>query len=530
MVPSSQIILSPRKQRDRVSDLPDGVLGHVLSFLPTPEAGRAAVLCRRWRYIFGHVHTVSYEEQEGERSNDWDTFYHVAKERKSCSGKLLDAINVALLCRRRCAVGIDQVPLRSFWFAFDNIMPGWDARHQWRCQEFNSWLTYVLQYAGREAQDLQLDLRFLLGPICARDSPRFNYGWSGAHGPRSAIADKNSFETDSDSDEDHEMGSYRLPGRLFSCAALKTLCLGYCQLKLPTEVNLPCLETLRLTGILTDSGRSVQRLVQSCPRLQDLTLEAVRHLRTLSVLHRRLRCFALRCCHNAKSVQIDASELVSLEYRGAVPAESLLTLHGSPPQKYSCAVDICTPVTKNVAEHAAFRKFLGSFSGTQRLHLHHGRLHRKCLSSGGLPLFPCVTRLVLQGRVESLGFVGVLRRILEQTPNLEVLTLYMAEQTQRRDQASVSGDGRRGRDNAAVVVPCEASFAKPCLRLRVKVINMVHYEGNETQRTLARLLLSNAIVLEEMCVVFIPERFAVQAGLKKEIVGWARDCSKKIFM
>jgi hypothetical protein len=62
-------------------------------------------------------------------------------------------------------------------------------------------------------------------------------------------------------------------------------------LKLPVKVNLPCLETLRLTGILLDSGRSVQRLVLSCPRLADLTLEAVRHLRTLSVLHTRLRCW-----------------------------------------------------------------------------------------------------------------------------------------------------------------------------------------------------------------------------------------------
>jgi hypothetical protein len=416
------------------------------------------------------------------------------------------------------------MPLRSFRFAFDDFAR-WDARH------VDQWLTYVLQHAG---QDLQLDLRFRLGPVCTRDGPSIDYGWHRSHHHCFDFADKNGNQTDSDSDDDKEdkvMWLYCLPRRLFSCAALKTLSLGHCRLKLQAaEVNLPCLETLRLTGILTDSGRSVQRLVQSCSRLQDLTLEAVRHLRTLSVLHRCLRRFALRCCHAAKSVHIDWSELVSLEYRGAVPAESLLILHGSPPQKYSFTVDVCTPVSKNTRKHTAFRRFLGRFSGTQRLHLHHGRLHRKCFSGGGLPLFSRMTRLVLQGPVDSLWFISGVRCILEKTPNLEVLTLYMAEQREQRHKATASGDGRRGCDNAVVVVPGEVSFTKPCLRLQVKEINMVHYEGNETQRTLARLLFSNAIVLERMCVVFTPERFAVQAGLKKEIEGWAKDGSEKIFL
>ena len=35
---------------DRLRDLPDGVLGHVLSFLDAKQAGRAAVLSRRYRY------------------------------------------------------------------------------------------------------------------------------------------------------------------------------------------------------------------------------------------------------------------------------------------------------------------------------------------------------------------------------------------------------------------------------------------------------------------------------------------------
>ena len=43
-------IMAAGRQEDRLSDLPDGVLGHVLSFLDAKQAGRAAVLSRRYRY------------------------------------------------------------------------------------------------------------------------------------------------------------------------------------------------------------------------------------------------------------------------------------------------------------------------------------------------------------------------------------------------------------------------------------------------------------------------------------------------
>lgn len=495
MVPSSQIMASPWWRRDRISNLPDPVLGHILSFLPTPEAGRAAALCRRWRYIFGHVHTVSYEEYEGERSCDWDTFYFQAEEYKSCSDTLLDGISAALLCRRRCAG--DHVPLRSFRFAFDAFKPVWDALH------VDQWLNYVLEYARLE---LHLDLRFILGPTCTRDGLRY---------------DSVHYR------DETNINFYLLPRRLFSCAALKTLCLGHCRLKLPDKVFLPCLETLGLTGILLDSGRSVQRLILSCPRLADLTLEAVRHLKTLTVIHSRLRRFAFRCCHNAESVHIDASELVFLEYRGAVPAQTLLALHGTPPQQFSCTVEFCTPVSKKAEEHAVVRRFMWSFSASKHLHLQHELLHSACLAGDGLPLFPRMTRLTLQGRINSLGFVGAMRSILEQTPNLEVLTLYMVEKKEQGQQATARDDDA---DAAEVVVPDVESFSTPCLRLRVKEINLVHYQGNEAQRTLARLLFSNAIVLEKLCVVFTKERFAVQIGLKKEIETLARAGSKRIFL
>ncbi|VAH37263.1 unnamed protein product [Triticum turgidum subsp. durum] len=284
-----------RAPRDRLSDLPDFLLGNILSYLPTKEAGCAAGLSRRWRNIFCNVHAISFEEREGERAKDWDTFYFEAEERKSWSGVILDDVCSALLCRRRTA------------------------------------------------------------------------------------------------------------------------------------------------GI---------------------------HLR-------------------------------SLDYSGAAPAESLLSLHGAAGIP-SCTVNFCqAPASES--ERDRFIIFMEKISAARHLHLHHQHLPYSCFE--GFPSFSSLTRLALQG---ALLIPGVMRRILEQAPNLEILTLLM-------EFAAVP---------EGLAAPDESSFSVPCLRSRVKEINMVHYQGDALQRMMARLLFRNALVLERMCVVFVKGPFALQYRLKKEIEGW----------
>jgi hypothetical protein len=299
---------SASKRRDRISSLSDHVLGHVLSFLPTEEAACVAALSRRWRHVFGSVHTISFEEAEGARANDWTTWYYEMLERKSCSHQLLDNVGAALLCRRRCAR--IPVPLRSLRFAFDS----W---HWWDKVAIDQWLAYAMprRPCDRDSHPgLHLDLRFHIGLICALS----DVIWRDAG-------------SDSDNSAMDNRWRYLLPGRLFSCTAIRTLCVAYCRLKLPRidAIDLPFLETMRLTA-LGNSGRSIQWLISSCPRLADLTLEALWNLKRVSVLNNKhLRRFAICCCHNVKSVDIDASKLSSLEYRGREPSKSFLCLHGS---------------------------------------------------------------------------------------------------------------------------------------------------------------------------------------------------------
>ncbi|XBJ04923.1 hypothetical protein VPH35_023788 [Triticum aestivum] len=436
---------SPSGSRDRLSELPDVLLGHVLSYLPTKAAGRAAGLSRRWRDIFSNVQTISFGEREGARASDWTTFYYEANERKSCSAVLLDDVWSAILCRRRCAGA--NVPLRSLRVAFDSCS-GWDRCH------VDQWLSCVLRHSS---QELHLDLTFRLGPICphANEDDRFGRGRVG--------------------------GWYDLPRNLVSCTAMRSLCLAYCTLNLPEAINLPC------------------------PRLVDvdLTLEANAGVDKVSVLDRRLRRFALRCCHNVDSVDIDASELMALDYCGMVPAESLLSLHGSPAIIQSCTVDFCQ-VLSGEAEFAGFKRFMEKISGAKHVRLHHRRLPAR--SFEGFPTFPNLTRLGLQGPLQS---PDVVRQILEQTPNLEILSLFM--------ECSVVPDEFNFNTPADESIPDESSFSIPCLQNRVREINMVHYEGNELQRAMAKLLFRNALLLERYCVVLVKGPFALQDGLKKEI-------------
>ncbi|XP_051197316.1 F-box/LRR-repeat protein At4g14103-like [Lolium perenne] len=496
---------SPEHKRsapsDRISGLSDDVLGHVLSFLPTKEAACAAALSRRWRHIFGSVHTISFQEAEGARANDWTTWYYEMLERKSCSDELLDNVSAALLCRRRCAR--IPVPLRSLRFAFDS----W---HRWDKVAIDQWLAYVLQPPRgccHNHPGLHLDLRFHVSPICDFSDDR-----------------RRDDDAGSDSDDDPFVNRWRylLPGRLFSCTALRTLCVAFCRLALPriNVVDLPFLDTMRLTA-LSDSGRSIQWLISSCPRLADLTLEALWNLKRVSVLNKPLRRFAIRCCHNVRTVDIDASKLRSLEYGGRGLPKSFMSLHGSPPATIPLCTTIgfCKPLSWE-AEFANLTRFLEEISNTKHLHLHHGGLQSRFFDAG-FPLFSRLTRLTLQGCIGSSNTVATIGRILDQTPNLEILSLLMWE-------------SQKGMADTRVAVFDEITepiFSLPCLRTGVTEISVEDYEGSMPEKMLVKLLLRNALVLERLQVVFTEGLSSEQKNILEVQMGrWGMPNSEKVFM
>ncbi|KAK2441754.1 FBD-associated F-box protein [Trifolium repens] len=57
---------------DRISRLPDPILCHILSFLPTKFAATTSVLSKRWKFVWLSVLALNFDDQA---FNDFDNFY-----------------------------------------------------------------------------------------------------------------------------------------------------------------------------------------------------------------------------------------------------------------------------------------------------------------------------------------------------------------------------------------------------------------------------------------------------------------------
>ncbi|KAK3156960.1 hypothetical protein QOZ80_2AG0114350 [Eleusine coracana subsp. coracana] len=483
---------------DRLNDLPDDILGHILSFLPTEEAGRAAVLSTRWRYMFANVHTLSFQDTKD--YNFWGdtyTFYSDSEERRSVNGCFLDSVNAALTCRLRCAGLARETSLRALSVGINNY-------YHWDNNMVQKWVSYALQQCG---QEFHLDLRLHSYDLCQRGGA--------AH---------------DDEDREYRRGdryqstmgrSLRFPRSLFSCAALRSLRVADCCLNPPQVVSWPSLETLHLTTV-HDSEETIHRMIASCPRLEDLMLDSCSKVRRISVLDKRFRRFSLRCCHAAVSVSLDASELRELDYRGGVPAESLFMFHGSLKIR-SCTIDFCGPSLSTEDELVRFRKFLGNLVAPKHLHLQSWRLGCSIESEffTSFPAFSSLQKLELTGHVDRHTTVSAVPRILQQTPNLEVLTLFLKPVYKESSDAPLEYNLATIPDTPAIL----------CLRQRLREVNLVHYQGSDEQRMLANLLLGNALVLQALCVVFPKASLGLQTRLMNEIKQMAvRKSAEMIFL
>jgi hypothetical protein len=137
---------------------------------------------------------------------------------------------------------------------------------------------------------------------------------------------------------------------------LRSLRLGCCRLSPPEDVELPALVTLHLINIvdtirtnnIIQTNDTIQRIVDSCPRLADLTLEECVTLQRVSVLDRRLRRFApRRGSRDPGRVGADDS---GLQGGGA-----------------SSTIEFCGAALSEEEEFAGFRN---NFVGASHLHLH----------------------------------------------------------------------------------------------------------------------------------------------------------------
>ncbi|KAF7032723.1 hypothetical protein CFC21_043872 [Triticum aestivum] len=525
--------------RDRLSDLGDDVVGHILSFLDAKEAARAAALSSRWRDVYASVHTVSLELPERPLHDDLTDLTYILRILRP----FVAGVTAALFARdRRAAPGAAAVPLRTLRVCMEGSVD---------YSTVGLWVTHALRHG---APGLELDLRLGRDPVCwgvdhkpvHRSRPavyphqKYNFDPVDPSLPADANEDDDAASSDDEMPSGFANRLYirELPRPLFSCATLRTLRLGSFCLSTPEAVSLPSLEVLRLTNV-REEEEHVQRLISACPLLADLMVEAcgtVTALRLVDNTH--LRRLAIRLCDNLATVDMDASQLLCFEYLGAIPDNSFLAVGSGVafPAITPCKIDTYAARPEEAEDLVKITSFLQLFVATKHLHL--------CSTPMGscfvnLPEFPSLSHLELNGCIlqgdDPAFAIAVTSTILNQAPNLELLTLVF-QAAAPQDQESQQRNGPyRGRIEGELVDTHLLHYDKydtidyalmvntpvpPCLVNRVSKIELVHYQGGKAQRTLAKFLLGNAPALKMLYCGFAEGPEWLQMQLMREIEGW----------
>ncbi|RHN45186.1 putative F-box domain-containing protein [Medicago truncatula] len=68
---------------DRISNLPDSVICHILSFLSTKQSAATSILSKRWNPLWHSVFTLDFDDQS---FTDFHTFRHFVYSGASLRG------------------------------------------------------------------------------------------------------------------------------------------------------------------------------------------------------------------------------------------------------------------------------------------------------------------------------------------------------------------------------------------------------------------------------------------------------------
>ncbi|KAL4395720.1 hypothetical protein HN51_000215 [Arachis hypogaea] len=208
-----------KRKMDRFSALPDSLIGHILSFLPTKTAVSTSLLSRRWRYLWQYLQDFNFQldrEEEEEEDEDEDE-----EEDEDWSFMYFSAFVNGVLAQRR------NRDIRKF-----RLSSSYTGEASFHARSFNYW---SLAAIGPQLQDLNLSL----------------------YAPYS----KNYFMW------------YPSPSVLrgiFSCTSLISLTLdGLICVNKISSVHLPALRTMRLS---IDTAVPLDKIFSGCPVLEDLYL------------------------------------------------------------------------------------------------------------------------------------------------------------------------------------------------------------------------------------------------------------------
>ncbi|XP_057733045.1 FBD-associated F-box protein At4g10400-like [Arachis stenosperma] len=200
---------------DTISDLPDCILLHILSFLPTKTAFLTTVLSRRWTHLCHDLQHLHFEENQFRNRNPWSGF--IAKKR------FLDIVN-RILSRHKAP------PIRTFRLTWDL-----NQSDEYTLEGF------IRKVLGPNLEELNLQL----SSICCS-------------GPKVVIPN-GVFSCTS-------LVTLRLNGGHIRIPSPSAPSCGY---------HLPSLKTLQLYNVIASDGNKLVEILSHCTALETLILDSV---------------------------------------------------------------------------------------------------------------------------------------------------------------------------------------------------------------------------------------------------------------
>ncbi|GAV72921.1 LRR_2 domain-containing protein/FBD domain-containing protein [Cephalotus follicularis] len=307
-----------------------------------------------------------------------------------------------------------------------------------------------------------------------------------------------------------EESTYKLPGDLFTCDTLVVLKLSIIfELNVPARACLPSLKVLHLEYVIYASDESIERLIASCPVLEDFVTNLFYwdNVPKFSISSRTLKRLTMvndfdsTCC--VKDVVINAPCLVYLEYEDyAADCYSLTNLDSLVEARVRMSVGY--EFDYNVSVPAFFR----GIGNVQSLYLSDHAIEAIQLHCHPLPVLCNLTRLEIDADEQTMA--QGLPELLERCPNLENI-FYKG--------LGVNRDGLYSGDwNPPEVVPS-------CLLFQLKEI-VIYLTCWEKEVKMVKYFLKNARVLRNLtaCSAIVEEKF--QLKIAKELLMLPRGSSE----
>jgi hypothetical protein len=244
---------------DGISELPDPILEHILSFIPTKQTLQLSILSKRWQRVWALFPVPGFNQFPFDKNLRKVPPNEKEQEIQRKKEEFINFVERSLLARYRQRLNLNKFRLVTLFEESDYAV-------------VNRWIDYAIECNVKE---LNLDFLVRMG---------------------------------------HKR--YELPERVLVANSITELKLSVCKLKsFYSDINLSSLKKLDLS-IEVEESQLVQTLIDSCRDIEEMTFERCSGLKSIRVSGLpKLKAIALLKNSGVESVEIEASNLESLVFK-----------------------------------------------------------------------------------------------------------------------------------------------------------------------------------------------------------------------